>query len=191
MDNDIVPVALEKAYRLLNLGATSIVSAEFGGESDAMPAAWTCPLSMEPFRATAVVDGTHFTRRLIDESGMFALQLPTAGIARATLALGSVSKNDDPAKLEKSGAHFFFADGFRLPLVEGCAGWMIFKVVPGEERNAEAHDLIIGECIAAWADARVFANGHWQFEKAPPSLRTLHYVAGQHFYAIGEAVNLD
>ena len=68
---------------------------------------------------------------------------------------------------------------------------MIFKVVPGEERNAEAHDLIIGECVAAWADARVFANGHWQFEKAPPSLRTLHYVAGQHFYAIGEAVNLD
>ena len=174
MDNDIVPVALEKAYRLLNLGATSIVSAEFGGESDAMPAAWTCPLSMDPFRA----------------SGMFALQLPTAGIARATLALGSVSKNDDPAKLEKSGAHFFFADGFRIPLVEGCAGWMIFKVVPGEERNAKTHDLIIGECVGAWADARVFADGHWLFEKAPSSLRTLHYVAGRHFYAIGEAVDL-
>ena len=148
-------------------------------------------ITAEPATIAVSIKHDNRTHKAISESGMFALQLPTAGIARATLALGSVSKNDDPAKLEKSGARFFFADGFRIPLVEGCAGWMIFKVVPGEERNAEAHDLIIGECVAAWADARVFANGHWQFEKAPPSLRTLHYVAGQHFYAIGEAVNLD
>jgi len=41
---------------------------------------------------------------------------------------------------------------------------------------------------AAWADERVFSQGRWHFENAPPELRSLHHVAGGHFYAIDEAV---
>lgn len=186
--NEILPVESEKAYRLLNLGATVLVSAECGGESDAMPAAWSCPLDVSPCKAAVVIDGSHFTRGLIDRSGMFALQIPTVGILRETLALGSVSRNDDPAKLEKSGAEFFRMDGVPVPLVKGCAGWMIFRTVP-EPRNEKTYDLLIGECVGAWADSRVFSDGHWRFEDADPSLRTLHYVAGGRFYAIGEPLD--
>lgn len=189
MEN-ILPVALEKAYRLLNIGATVIVSASHDGADDAMPAAWNMPLDFAPFKAGVVVDASHFTRKLIDQSGYFALQIPTVGILQETLALGSVSKNDVPEKLEKSGAEFFRMEGYSLPLVKGCAAWMIFKVIP-ESYNEKNYDLIFGECVAVWADKRVFENGHWQFEKAPSALRTLHYVAGGHFYAIGEAVRAD
>ena len=42
--------------------------------------------------------------------------------------------------------------------------------------------------IAAWADERVFRDGRWHFETADPSLRSLHHVAGGHYYAIGEAI---
>lgn len=189
MEN-IVPVKnLAAAYRLLNLGATVLVSAEHNGIGDIMPATWNIPLDLSPFKAGVVVDSSHFTRKLIDASGFFALQIPTVGIAKTTLTLGSVSKNEDPEKLEKSGAEFFCLGDFTLPLVKGCAGWMIFKVIP-EPHNEKHYDLIFGECIAAWADKRVFADGHWQFENAPADLRTLHYVAGGHFYAIGEAVRL-
>lgn len=186
---NIVSVSLEKAYRLLNLGATVLVSAEHAGSDDVMPAAWSMPLDFAPFKAGVVVDGSHFTRKLIDKSGCFALQIPTVSIAKETLALGSVSKNDVPAKLEKSGATFFRMEGFEMPLVRGCAGWMIFKVIP-EANNEKNYDLIFGECVAAWADERVFRDGHWQFENAPADLRTLHYVAGGHFYAVGEAIRL-
>ena len=48
----------------------------------------------------------------------------------------------------------------------------------------------IGEVTGAWADSRVFQDGHWQFEHAPAELRTLHYVAGGHFYATGDAVDV-
>jgi hypothetical protein len=41
---------------------------------------------------------------------------------------------------------------------------------------------------AAWADARVFRDGHWHFETADPSWRSIHHVAGGNFYAIGEAM---
>lgn len=189
MEN-IAPVKnLDTAYRLLNLGATVLVSAEHNGVGDVMPATWNIPLDSSPFKAGVVVDSSHFTRKLIDASGFFALQIPTVGSAKATLALGSVSKNEVPDKLEKSGAEFFRLSDFAPPLVKGCAAWMIFKVIP-EARNEKLYDLIFGECVAAWADKRVFAGGHWQFETAPADLRTLHYVAGGHFYTVGEAVRL-
>lgn len=187
MEKTIVPVPLQKSYRLLNVGGTTLVSAKFGGESDVMPATWACPLDFD--KATVVVDSSHFTRRLIDKSGIFALQLPTAGILRETMALGSVSKNDDAQKIEKSGAEIFYADGFDIPLVKGCAAWLIYKVV-SEPHNEKTYDLIIGDCVAAWADERVFRNGHWEFETAPANLRTLHYVAGGHFYTIGEVLRV-
>lgn len=184
------PVPLEKAYRLLNVGGTTLVSAAHDGVEDVMPAAWACPLDFSPCRASVVVDSSHFTRTLINQSGMFALQLPTVGILKETMALGSVSKNDEPEKLKKSGAKLFYAPGFAMPLVEGCAGWMIFKVI-SEPHNESTYDLIMGECVGAWADESVFKDGHWQFEKADPNLRTLHYVAGGYFYAIGDVISAE
>ena len=187
--NDIVPVAPDKIYRLLNIGATTLVSASSEGTDDVMAAAWATALDVVPAKATVVIDRTHFTRPLMEKSGYFALQLPTAAIADVVMKLGSVSKNDDPEKLEKSGVKLFRMQGFELPLVEGCAAWIVVRILP-EAHVEKTYDLFIGEAVAAWADERVFRDGHWQFEKAPDDLRTLHYVAGGHFYAIGDAVEV-
>ena len=77
-----------------------------------------------------------------------------------------------------------------MPLVDGCAAWIIVKIV-SEPYNQNQYDFFIGECGAAWSDTRVFSNGHWHFEKAPADLRTLHYVAGGHFYTIGEPLVIE
>jgi hypothetical protein len=37
----------------------------------------------------------------------------------------------------------------------------------------------------------VFASGHWNFENADPAWRSLHYVAGGHFYAIGTPLTVQ
>lgn len=190
MNNEyVLSVEREKIYRLLNIGATTVVSAKFENETDAMAAAWACALDLSPCKATVVIDRSHFTRRLIEKSGMFVLQLPTVSIAKTVIDLGSVSKNDDPEKLEKSGAEFFYEKGCDIPLLKGCAAWMAFKVI-SEPYNEKTYDLLIGECVSAWADSRVFRQGHFHFETAPDSLRTLHYVAGGHFYAIGEPIHV-
>ncbi len=181
------PVALDKAYRLMNLGSTTLVSARAEGADGIMPATWACPLDLSPTKATVVIDSTHFTRPLVEKSGYFALQLPCASIVREVMHLGTVSKNDDPEKIEKSGVKCFEMPGYDLPLVEGCAGWIIFKVIP-EPHNEKTYDLFIGEAVAAWADDRVFTDGHWHLEEVDLALRPLHYVAGGHFYATGEPV---
>lgn len=58
------------------------------------------------------------------------------------------------------------------------------RLLPEPEMQ-ERYDLFIAEVVGAWADTRVFTDGHWNFEGAAPSLRSLHYVAGAHLYVYG------
>lgn len=72
------------------------------------------------------------------------------------------------------------------PLLEGCAAWLECRLMP-EPHNQNQYDLFIGEVVAAWADERVFSDGHWHFD-GHDQLRTLHHVAGGHFLVIGDEV---
>ncbi len=183
------PVALEKAYRLLNHGPTVLVSAADGAERNVMAAAWACALDFSPPKVTVVLDKATRTRALVEASGRFALQLPTVPIAALAVELGTLSALQHPDKLARLGVQLFDAPGQQTPLVAGCAAWLECRLVP-EPHNQQSYDLFIGEVTAAWADDRVFRDGHWHFETAPQALRTLHYVAGGHFYAIGEAIDV-
>ncbi|MBO9687526.1 MAG: flavin reductase family protein [Mitsuaria chitosanitabida] len=189
MNEHFTPVPLEKAYRLLNHGPTVLVSAAHEGVRNAMAAAWACALDFEPPKVTVVIDKATRTRGLVEGSGHFVLQVPTAAQLTLTHALGTRSLVEDPDKLARAGATLsdVEVDGVSVPLVEGCAAWMVCRVMP-EPRNQTVYDLFIGEIVAAWADARVFSHGHWHFESAPPELRSLHYIAGGQFYAIGESL---
>ena len=184
------PVPLDKAYRLLNHGPTVLVSAEHAGQHNVMAASWACALDFAPPKVTVVLDKATRTRELVEASGMFALQLPTVPLAALTVALGTDSAKTMPDKLQRHNVQLFDAPGHpHTPLVQGCAAWLLCRVIP-EPHNQQAYDLFIGEVVAAWADDRVFRNGHWEFDTAPDALRTLHYVAGGQFYATGASVRV-
>ena len=184
------PVPLDKAYRLLNHGPTVLVSAAHAGERNVMAAAWACALDFSPPKVTVVLDKATHTRTLVEASGLFALQLPTLPQAAMTVAVGTDSAKAVPDKLRRHGVALFEPPGHpHIPLVQGCAGWLLCRVIP-EPHNQQAYDLFIGEVVAAWADDRVFRNGHWEFDSAPDALRTLHYVAGGQFYATGASVKV-
>jgi len=185
VDKHILPVEMEKAYRLLNHGPTVLVSATHGGVDNVMAAAWACALDFKPPKVTVVLDKTAKTRELVEQSGYFVLQVPNVAQIELTHAVGSMSLADTPDKLEKAGIELFRVDGYQMPLVAGCSGWLICRVIP-EPHNQQTYDLFIGEVVSAWADDRVFRNGHWEFESAGPQWRSLHYIAGGTFYAIGE-----
>lgn len=104
--------------------------------------------------------------------------------------VGSESLKDYPNKLNEFGVKLFYQDGFQTPLVEGCVAWLLCKLIP-EPHNQEAHDLFIGEVVSAWADDRVFKDGHWQFDDVPIELKTLHYIAGGQFYVIGQGLKVN
>jgi flavin reductase (DIM6/NTAB) family NADH-FMN oxidoreductase RutF len=185
MENFIEPVELNKAFRIINHGPTVLVSAHADGIDNVMAAAWCCALDYDPPKLTVVLDKATKTRELIEKTGMFLIQVPTVSQVKLTQKVGTQSLADDPDKLKKNGVELFRMDGYDLPFVKGCSGWLVCKVVP-EPHNQDAYDLFIGEIVAAWSDSRVFTNGRWNFESADPSLRSIHHVAGGHYYAIGE-----
>jgi flavin reductase (DIM6/NTAB) family NADH-FMN oxidoreductase RutF len=187
MNEHILPVPLEKAYRLLNHGPTVLVSASHGGVDNVMAAAWACALDFAPPKLTVVLDKSTRTRALVEGSGSFVIQLPTVSQLRLTHEVGSRSLHAEPDKLAQAGVRFLRMPGVAAPLVEGCSAWLACRLVP-EAHNQQVYDLFIGEVTAAWADARVFRDGHWHFETADPSMRSIHHIAGGNFYAIGEAM---
>ena len=180
-------VPLDKAYRLLNHGPVVLVSARHNGVDDVMAASWACALDFVPPKLTIVLDSATRTRELIEPTGRFVAQVPTAAQARMTHTVGTTSLHDDPDKLRKAGVELFAMDQHTTPFVAGCSAWLACRIIPEAHIQAQ-YDLFVAEIVDAWADSRVFRDGHWMFESADPALRSLHYIAGGHFYAIGEAI---
>lgn len=184
------PVALDKAYRLLNHGPTVLVSASHAGRTNVMAAAWSMPLDFSPPKVAVVIDKATATRALVEGSGAFVLNIPTKAMAPQVLGVGTDSAVTLPDKLSRHGVEIFSADGHDQPLVQGCVGWLLCRLLP-EPHNQQQYDLFLGEVLAAWADSRVFRNGHWEFDDAPAALRTLHYVAGGQFYVVGAGLKVS
>ncbi len=184
-------VELAKAYRLLNTGPTVLVTSAHRGESNVMAASWNAGLDFVPAKVMVVIDKSTWTRELVEASGVFALNVPARRIARETLVVGKLSGREVPHrdKFAAVGLQRFPGAILDVPLVAGCVAWLECRRIP-EPHNEKAHDLFIGEAVAAWADPRVFSEGHWHFE-GHDDLRTLHYVAGGTFFVIGEEVRLD
>ncbi|WP_373754375.1 flavin reductase family protein [Neisseria weixii] len=181
------PVELEKFYRLINHGPTTIVSAAADGVENAMSAAWVCALDFMPkAKISVILDKQAFTRSLVEKSGELVVQIPVVRQAELVVALGE-SRKDNPQKMDT--VERFYQNGIAAPFVKGCAAWLHCKVIP-EPENHQNHDLFVCEVLSAWADDEIFSQGHWHFETADTGWRTLHYIAGGHFYAIGDAIDV-
>lgn len=183
MENFLQEQDLQKSYRLLNIGATTLIGSGINNDLDFMAAAWAGVCDFD--KGYAVIDHNHYTYNLVKQSGKFVMCYPGAGIVKQVMKLGTVSKNDDPDKLKNAGIELIELPGFAIPVVKGCVAYLQYEVI--EQAN---YDMFIGKCTKVITDSRVYNNNHWQFDQADDSLKTLHYVAGGHFYAIGKEIYL-
>lgn len=190
MNEHMKAVELKKAFRLVNHGPTVLVSARHDGVDNVMAVAWCCGLDIDPPKLTVVIDKIAQTRSLIEASGRFVIQVPTVAQLSLTREVGNRSLYEEPDKLQKSGVSIFDMPGHDLPFVKGCSAWLVCELIT-EPHIQDAYDLFIAKVTAAWADDRAFRDGHWRFETTSPEWRSLHHVAGGHFYAIGEALSAE
>lgn len=105
------------------------------------------------------------------------------------MAMGESYKTN-PNKLAENGVVLFYQTGFDVPMVKDCAAYIVCKLI-SEPHNQQEHDLFIGEVLVAWADDRVFRNGHWKFDDVSDELKNLHYVAGGQFFITGKSINVQ
>ena len=105
------------------------------------------------------------------------------------MAMGESYKTT-PNKLAENGVELFYQTGFDVPMIKDCAAHIVCKLIL-EPHNQQEHDLFIGEVLAAWADDRVFRNGHWKFDDVRDKLKNLHYVAAGQFFITGKSINVQ
>lgn len=183
------PVALEHASRLLNHGPTILITSrdEQIDRRNVMAAAWSMPVEFTPPRIAVVVDKHTFTRELMQASGTFGLCIPGAALVDLTYAVGSVSGRD----LDKFARFAISArDGAAtgVPLIEsGCAAWLECRLIP-EPHTETAYDTCFAEVVAAAADSRVFAGGHWNFDAGNADLHTIHHLGAGNFVCAGDVL---
>ncbi len=185
-DTVLVPVPLDKAFRLINHGPVVLVSSAHGAARNVMAAAWAMPLDFSPPKVAVVVDARSYTRELIEASGEFAFNIPCRNQIEAVLKAGTATGRDGD-KFALTGFAAFAGKRVGAPLIEGCVGWLECKVIP-EPHNEKRHDLFIAEVLAAQADDRVFRDGRWTM--TDDGLRTLHYLSGGTFFATGDTLTI-
>jgi flavin reductase (DIM6/NTAB) family NADH-FMN oxidoreductase RutF len=176
-----VPVELRRAYRLLNHGATTLVTAAHEGRRNIMAAAWVMPLDFDPPKLVAVISSDTYTRALVEASRELVIQLPTVAMIDLAYAVGTESGRDED-KFAKHGIGTSPAAHVAAPLVEGCAAWLECRVA-NEPEIASKYDLLVCEVVAAWADDRSWVNGEWRFAREED--RTVHHLTRGTFYATG------
>jgi len=181
------PVELHHASRLINHGPTVLVTAAHGARRNIMAAAWSMPVEFTPPRIAVVIDKSTFTRELITGGGGFGIIVPGAALMDLTYTVGSSSGRESD-KFE----HFGIASGngpvLGMPTLEqGCAAWLECRWIP-ESHSESAYDTFFGEVLSAAADARIFADGHWNFTPDNADLHTLHHLGAGKFVTASNQV---
>jgi flavin reductase (DIM6/NTAB) family NADH-FMN oxidoreductase RutF len=179
-----VSVPLRRAYKLINHGPTTLITTAAGGRRNVMAAAWVMGLDLDPPKIAAVIAAGTFTRPLVEASGEFVVNVPTAAMAEAVYAAGTASGED----LDKFETHAFRTSPASIvgaPLIEGCAAWLECRVIPEREMQ-RMYDLFAADVVAAWADDDSFVDGVWQF--GSDDKRTIHHLSGGLFLASGDRI---
>ncbi len=170
MPKELIP--LEKAHRLLTSGPVALITSAYEGKVGIMPASWVMPVSLKPPMLAVSVTPSTFTHELMEKSSQFAVNVPTAKLARMVKLCGSTSSKDVD-KFKTAGLHPLPALKISAPLVEECIGHLECVVV--ERHKAGDHTLFIAEVRAAQVEVGTF-EGVWLVEKE--EAKVLHHLGG-------------
>ena len=182
--NHFQPVALEHASRLVNHGPTVLVTSADGARRNIMAAAWSMPVEFTPPRIAVVIDKRTYTRDLVAASGAFGICLPGTALVDLTYALGNTSGRTLD-KFERYAVAAGRGPVLGMPVLEaGCAAWLECRLIR-EPHAEDAYDTCFGEVVAAAADSRIFAGGHWVFTEDNAELQTIHHLGAGNFVRAG------
>lgn len=163
---DKVDVPLGSFSRLLHPYNTVLVTASSKDRRNVMAVAWIMPVSVDPPILATSIRASRYTYELINESGVFAVNVPSFEKAKEVLLCGRKSgRNMD--KFKK--ANFTVGKGkvFDIPTIAECVAHIECKVIKVFELGD--HMLIAGQVGAAYAAKEVF-DDMYKLEKHHPLL---------------------
>lgn len=183
------PVPLEYATRLINHGPTIMVTSRSkdGLQRNVMTAAWSTLVEFDPPRLVVVINKEAYTRTLLEESGVFAVCVPTVSFIDQVYAVGGVSGRGID-KFSRFNIQTVQSAKLDIPVIEnGCVAWLECRLLP-EPGPQERYDTCFGEVVSAAADQRIFKDGLWNFTDQNKDLHTIHHLGGGNFVLSSEMI---
>lgn len=176
------------ARRLLGGAPVAIVTTSWRNVANAMPLAWSMPVSVDPpLIAIAVHPGRH-SHDMITFGEEFALNFPSKVILNHTQWLGMVSGLQGD-KIEGSRLPYFRAKIIDAPLLEGCVGWIECAV--HDSYTTGDHKLFIGRVMTAQADTDAFDFDTGLWSLADDEYKPLSYLGGRTYSVLAAAFEAE
>lgn len=143
-----------------------VVTAESGGKSSGMVAAWWTPISLDPPLLGVSISPERFTYRLIVESGKFGVNIMDFRHVDKLPYLGDVSGRFYADKLTKAGFSLVRGDKLGVVLIGEASAALELRL----DRIIELgdHDLVVGLVEAVYV-SRDF-DEVWKLEEYEPIL---------------------
>ncbi len=167
---------LEKRYalRLLNYGATVLVTSKFENKESIITLAWTTPVSHSPPLLAISIGKERFTHNIIKNSGEFAVNLLSLEMLNKIVGCGSVSGKDIDKfrafSLQKERAKYISS-----PLIKESFAFIECKV--DGSFDVGDHTLFIGRVLRGWIKDEYWKKEHIDIEK----IKTVHHLGGCYF----------
>lgn len=163
-------ISLTLAHRLVNHGATILVTSQHEGRRNILTIAWQMPASHQPPLLAICVCTTHYSYELIHKSKEFVINVPPVEILDKLHYCGTVSGRERN-KFKETGLTPIPAKRVKAPLIKECIGHIECRVE--KEIVSGDHTIFIGQPLVAIVDPSLF-DGTWNVDRA----KTIHHLGG-------------
>jgi flavin reductase (DIM6/NTAB) family NADH-FMN oxidoreductase RutF len=169
------PFPLSKVYTLIEPGPVVMVTTACKGRPNIMTLSWSTMIDFNPPLLGCVVSDRSYTFGLLEKTGECVINIPTAGLARKTVACGNTSGRTMD-KFKAFGLTPVKASCVKAPMIDECYANLECKVI--DQRMAARYNFFILEVVRAWTDPR---------KKNP---RMIHHLGKGVFRVSGKTIKL-
>ena len=176
-------VPCDQAHRLLNTGATVLVSSSHGPRRSVLTVAWQMPASLDPPLLVVSIGLGRFSHRVIRRAREFVVNIPTASELPLVRNAGMISgrKRD---KFEGLGLTAEPAATVSVPRVAECPGHLECRLA--RTHRCGDHTLFVGEVVGVFATEEFFEERL----RIEAGAQTLHHLSGSEFHLPGTIVRM-
>jgi len=178
MTND---VDVSSALRLLHPKLTVLLTCvDKTGKTNIITIAWTMPVSRKPPLLAVSIAPGRLSRKMIDETKEFVVNIPTMNLVKETLFCGRRSGRDYD-KFKETKLTPVPAKTVKPPIIKECIAHLeckLYKKIPAGD-----HTLFIGKIQAAYADKNAFTD-KYNLEKS----KLIFHVGGDEFTTVNTEI---
>jgi flavin reductase (DIM6/NTAB) family NADH-FMN oxidoreductase RutF len=176
-----IEVDSEFITRILHPRHTVLVTCtDKTGKVNIITLAWSMPTSREPPMVVISVAPTRFSHHMIEKTGEFVVNVPTAEIVKETLFCGRVSGSECD-KFKEAPLTPLPAKRVHSPIIKECVAHLECKMV--QQVTTGDHTLFIGEVLAAYVNEGIF-NKTFNVKKVKP----IYHIGDDNFSTLSSRV---